>query len=101
LSPEKQILGDRELFDSREFLVDHRDAVQQRLARRTQMDRLTVEQYLACVVRDIAGQNFHQRTFTSAVAANQTMDFARPQLKVDTVQRNHTAKANADLTTVK
>ncbi len=58
---EAEVLGDRQVFTERKFLVDDADARGHRGARVCESDRLAVDNQFAVVGRVNAGQNFAER----------------------------------------
>ena len=72
-----------------EFLMDHRDAVAQRVERRTQADVLALEAEGAGVWRIDAGDDLHQRRLAGAVLAHQRMDVAALEAERHVVERQN------------
>ncbi len=59
-------------------------------------DRDAVEQHLAAVRLDDAGEDVHQRRLPGAVFAEERVNFAALEIEVDAAQRLHAAKALDD-----
>ena len=85
VKPEDDVLGHRLRRHEREVLVDHADAGRDRIARRVERDRPTVEQDLATVRTVQAGEDVHERALAGAVLAEHGMDLADAQVEGDPV----------------
>jgi hypothetical protein len=78
-------------------LVDHADAVRDRVAGRPESDRHAVDLDLAAIRPVEPGQDAHQRRFAGPVLSDQGMDFAPGRLEIDVIVGHHRAKALADV----
>ena len=96
LAPDPDVLGDRHEAHQVEFLMDHGDAVLQRVERRLQADFLALEAEGAGIGRVDAGDDLHQRRFAGAVLAHQRMDMAALQAEGNVVERQHAGEGLAD-----
>ena len=76
LTAEEDVLGDGELGDQVELLVDDGDAVALGVAGAVQHERLAVEEQLAGVVGVGAAEDLHQRALAGPVLADEGMDLA-------------------------
>ena len=95
LAANPDVLRHRHKVHQVEFLMDHRDAVSQRVERRGQADFLALEPERAGVGRVDAGDDLHQRRLAGAVLAHQRMDMAALQAERDVVERQHAGKGLA------
>ena len=93
LAAEEQVVGDVQRGRDRQRLVDGLDPVRARIQRRAHVDRLAVEQDLALVGHDRAGEALDQRGLAGAVVADHGQDLARPQVEVRAAERGHVAVA--------
>ena len=75
------------------MLVDHADAGRDRIARRVEHDRSTVEQDLAAVRAVQAGEDVHERALAGAVLAEHGMDLTHAQVEGDPVVGEDTREA--------
>ena len=57
---------------------------------------MPVECHASFVIRQRPGQNFHQRAFAGAIAADQPVNFAAAQCELDPIQGGFAAKAFAN-----
>ena len=85
VQPEDHVLGDGLRRHEREVLMDHADPGRDRIARRVERDRATVEQDLAAVRTVQAGEDVHERALARAVLAQHGMDLADAQVEGDPV----------------
>ena len=74
LAADQDVLGDGEAGEEREFLVHCGDAGGEGGTGRSQARRRAVQQDAAFVGLDVAGQDFDERAFASAVGAEQRVD---------------------------
>src|SRR5580704_19742113 len=74
LAANPDVLGDRHVIHQVEFLMDHGDAVLQRVERRCQLDLLPLQFEGAGIGRVNPGDNLHQRRLAGAVLAHERMD---------------------------
>ena len=96
LRAEKDVLGDGQIGNDRQFLVHHADAGRERVARRAQMDGLAGHPHLALEAVMHAGDDLHHRRFAGAVLADKAVDFALHQREVHVAQRMHAAERLRD-----
>ena len=96
LAAQEDVLGDGQIGDLVEFLVDGDDAGILRLAGRGEVDRLALEDHLTGVALIHAGQDFHQGGFARAVLADKHMDFAPADIEVDIRERQDAGEAFGD-----
>src|SRR5262249_20369781 len=96
LPPQKQILRDGQLIDSRQFLVNHRDSVRERLARRTKPNRPALEMDFAVIIWKHSGQHFHQSALPRSIAANQPVDLAGLNAEIDSAERDNSPESDSD-----
>ena len=89
LAANPDILGDRHIGHQIEFLMDHRDAVLQRVERGSQPNFLAFEPEGAGVRGVDAGDDLHQRRFAGAVLAHQRVDMAALETEGNIVEREH------------
>ena len=97
LDAEKHVLGNRQIRRHAELLMDHGDAGRARVARRAEARRLPIEHKTAGEFRMHAGDDLHQRAFSRAVLADETMDLAGGKREVDTTKRLDAAEGLGDL----
>ena len=69
LDPEHDVLGDRHHGDEHEVLVHHADPRGDRIARRAERDRLSVQQNLARIRAVETVEDVHERRLAGAVLA--------------------------------
>ncbi len=96
LPAEQDVLGDGELRQQAELLMDERDAVRARLRRGRDLNRLTVDLDRAAVVREQAGEDAHDRRLAGAVLADQAVHLRGRELEIDPGDRGGGAKHLAD-----
>ena len=94
---EDDILRCGEKIDELEVLVDHTDAVFERILGGGDRDGFAVNVDLPLVGEIDAGEHVHQRRLAAAVFAEQRQDLALVQLKVDGVVRHHFAEPLRDI----
>ncbi len=78
------------------MLVHHADASVDGIARRAQVDNLSVDGDPALVGPIQPGQHVHQRALARAVFAQQGVDLAHAQVEIDVVHGQHAGKALDD-----
>ena len=76
LAAEKDVFADREIVGERKVLIDRLDAAFAGLLRRGEVDRLAVEQDLALVVVEHAGDRLDNGRFAGAVVAGERDNLA-------------------------
>ena len=76
LVAQKDVLRDREIGRDAELLMHHGDAGRVRIAGRAEMRLLPVDQEAAGEFGVHAGDDLHQRAFSGAVLADETVDLA-------------------------
>ena len=86
LVAEEDALGDRQVVDEVELLVDRRDAASERAGRVTVGERLAVEEDLAGGRLDDARDALDQRRLARAVGPEQAVDFAGRDVEVNALQ---------------
>ena len=96
LAAEVDVLGDGELGDQVELLVDDGDAVALGVARAVQHERLAVEDSSPRVVRVRAAEDLHQRALARPVLADDGVDLSGGDVEGDVVQRPHAGERLAD-----
>ncbi len=70
-----------------ELLAHQRNAAAVGIAHRAHSDRFAIEQKLSLIGHDRAGEDLQQRRFSGAVRPQQSLDFARGEIEIDTIQR--------------
>ena len=93
---EENVLGDRQLGNEIELLVDHADAELERVARAGDLHRLIANADLAAVLPIGAAENLHQRRLPGAVLAEQHVHFAAAEREIDAGQSDDTRKRFPD-----
>ncbi|MNZ63838.1 hypothetical protein D3C78_819920 [compost metagenome] len=96
LAAEKQVFGDREIFEKVHFLIDRADAKRLRLAHIGGRDFAALQKDRTAVAVINASQDFDERRFARAVFAKQGMDFTVPERKIDAIERRDPQKGFAD-----
>lgn len=74
---EEEVIGDGELLDEIEFLVDDADTGGLGIASILEASELAVKKEFAVVVRNHSGNNFHEGAFSGAIFSDDGMDFCR------------------------
>ena len=97
LAAEKDVLGDGQGRQDRLLLEDHGDAGIEGLARRSDVDRLAVDQNVALVGLIDAVQHLEQRGLAGAVLADEADDLALVDGEADIVQRLHAGEGFRDV----
>src|SRR5689334_23247762 len=92
LTPQEQIVDDRQGGGQSEILIDRFDSRVARIHRRAEMDRLAVHQDLAVVRRDRAGQRLDQCRLAGAVVADHRQDLARIKVEFRMIESGHAAE---------
>ena len=90
--PQEDVLGDREVRDEVQLLVDDADPEVAGVARAANLDGLTIEADLAGVLAVRAAEDLHQRRLPGAVLAEQHVDVAGVKRQVDVVERDDAGK---------
>ena len=85
--PISRFSADRQVGQQAELLVDDADAGLAHLGRARVADLLAVDQVVALVAPDGAGEDLDQRALAGAVLAGEAHDLAGAQLERDAVQR--------------
>ncbi len=96
LAADPDVLGHRHVVHQVELLMDHGDAVLERVERRGQLDLLALQPEGAGVGRVDAGDDLHQRRLAGAVLAHQRVDVAALQAERHVVERQHAGEGLAD-----
>ena len=78
------------------MLVDHADALPDRIARPLHRDGLFVDQDLAAIRLDQAIQDVHQRALAGAILADERVDLALTDFQIDLVIRQHAGELFRD-----
>src|SRR5262249_35940733 len=81
------VLLDRQVREQLGLLVDDGDAVRAVVVR----PRAAVDEDLALVARDLAGEDLHHRALARPVGSGDTEDLARCRVEVEAVQRDRVA----------
>ena len=97
LSPQEDVLRDRQMLRQVQFLVDHRDARFQRLRRIREALPMSLDLDRARIRLVDPGQDFHQRGLAGAVFPDQGVDRARTDGQADLPQRLDRAEALGDV----
>ncbi len=97
LGAKKNVLGHREVGGDAQLLMDHGDAGRMGVAGRSETGLSPVQHETAGIFRMHAGDDLHQRAFSRAVFADETMDLAGEQRKIDPTKRFDTAEGFGDL----
>ncbi|ERM03225.1 hypothetical protein Q644_12475 [Brucella intermedia 229E] len=92
-----QIFGNGQVPEQREILIDHLDAMMNRLDGIELADRFAVDQYLAVFRRVDARHDLDDGRFAGAVLACQTVDFAGLDGKGNVVQRPDATETFPDM----
>src|SRR5580704_6956163 len=92
-TPEIQVFGHGQVGDERELLVDEQDALLLGVERTGEGERLTLEDDLAGVRLQAAGQYLHERRLARAILTAEGVDLARTQVEADIFQRLHAREA--------
>ena len=93
---QKDVLGDREMRDEIQLLVNHPDTEIAGRPRAADVHRLAIEADLAGILAVGAAENFHQRRLAGAVLAEQHVDVAGVERQVDVVERDDAGERLAD-----
>src|SRR4029077_8414945 len=97
LPAEKHVLGDGELRRDRKLLVHHADAGGEGIARGAEMRWASVDAHFALIAGMHAGYDLHERALAGAVLADETVDLADLQRKIDGAQGLHAAERLGEL----
>ena len=92
LVAQKNILGNRQVRNGRQFLMHHADARSQSLARRAEMHPRAVNAHFAVIVVIDAGNDFHGGGFAGPVFADKTVNLAGMERHIDILQRRDAAE---------
>ena len=92
LVAQKDILGNRQVRNGRQFLVHHADARSQGLARRAEMHACAVDAHFTVIVVIDAGNDFHGGGFASPVFANEAVNLAGLERHINILQRRDAAE---------
>ena len=95
LTPDEDVLRDREVAHQVELLVDDADAELLRVLGRDRLVRLAVEEELALVDLVHAGEHLHQRRLAGSVLADQRVHLAGAQVEVHVLERLDAGEALA------
>ena len=97
LAPDPDVLGDRHVVHQVQFLMDHGDAVLERVERRAEPDLDAPQPEGAGVGRIDAGDDLHQRRLAGAVLAHEGVHRAALQSELDIVEREDAGEFLADV----
>ena len=97
LAPEQHVLGDGEVREQVDLLVDRADAGRLRGRRRAELVLLAVDQHGAGVDRVDAGQRLDQRRLAGAVLAHQRVHLAGVEPERDLVEGADAAEGDGDV----
>src|SRR6185312_7203244 len=89
LVAQEHALGDRQVLDEVELLIDRPDAARHRLRWLTRRKRLALYEDLALRWRHRSGDALDERRLARAVGAEQHMHLTRGHVEVDAVERPH------------
>ncbi len=95
LAAEEDVLGDRQVRDQVELLVDGGDPEPLGVLRTMDAHLLTAHEDPPGVGRIGTGEHLDQRALAGAVLTEQHMHLATAQVEVDTVERDHAGKGLA------
>jgi hypothetical protein len=85
LPPEKDIFGYREVWHEAKFLMDESDAEPISVGYVAENNTLTIHLDGSCVRMVDATKDFDQSRFARAIFAEEGMDFARPEVEIDSL----------------
>jgi hypothetical protein len=94
---QQHVLGDGQLGDVLQLLVDDGHAGRDGVAGRREVALLAVDEQPAAVGLVLAAEDLQQRALAGAVLAEQAHDLARPRLEADPVQRLDAGEHLADV----
>ncbi len=97
VAPQQVVVDHAEGGHVQRVLVEHPDALGQRVGRGMEGHRLAIQQDIAAGGRLIAGENLHQRALARAVLPHQGINLARLQHHVDAVVGLHRTEVLADI----
>ena len=89
LAADEDVLGGRHVVHQEQFLMNDADAQFLRGARSRNRDGLALDDDLASVGLDDAGEHLHQRRLAGAVLSHQGVDFAGAQVEARAAKRLH------------
>ena len=93
---DEDVLGHAQVGVAGDVLVNRRDAPVLAVLRIVNTDWLSIKQDLAFVGLMYAGDDLDEGRLASTVLAHQCMDFARPELEMNILQRPHPREALVD-----
>lgn len=85
LASERDILGDGELGQQAQFLVDERHAFAPRVRRARNVGLAPLDEDCAFVAVEEAREHTHQRGLAGPVFADEAVDLARVQIEIDAI----------------
>src|SRR5437773_2230836 len=94
---EKHIFADAQLGNEHEFLMNDVDAQIVSLVRGFNFDWLALPEKLSPVCFIEPGSDLHERGFSGAILADQSMDLAGPHIETDVFKHGDTAKGLGDV----
>src|SRR6266536_1588080 len=83
--------------DEIEFLIDRADAKRLRMPGILDLNLSTLEKDLSGTLMICPTEDFHERGFACAVLAEEDMNFAPPQLKINVIQRHDARESLPDV----
>ncbi len=93
---EQQVFEHGEALDQHELLMDHADPGSDRILRRAEANRLTVDAQFAGIGFEMPVEQPHQGRFAGAVFADNAVHLTGPDNQIDAVIRLDRAKALVD-----
>ena len=96
LVTKNDVLGDGEVLDEHEVLVDHANPVSNRVERALYLDALPTEVHLALVGLVQAVEHVHERALARTVLAKDGMDRLLLHVEVNAIERLERAKGLRD-----
>ena len=93
---EQNVLPDAEARNEISLLMNRRDALAERVARRVELNRVAVEENTAGIRANDAGDDLDQRRFACAVFAHQGVNLTRLQIEGNPIERLDAGKGFAD-----
>ncbi len=90
---EKDVLGDAQLWDQGEFLMDETDAQVLRGSRMAHLDRRSGPLHSSSVGLQDAAHDIHERRFPGAVLPDERVHFTVQNIESDTAEHRNTAEA--------
>ncbi|MNX85707.1 hypothetical protein D3C86_1175570 [compost metagenome] len=92
LAADPDVFRNRHVSHQVQFLMDHGDAVLQRIERGIETDRRAFQANFAVVRLVDAGENLHQRRFAGAILAHQRMHGAALEVELHIIERHDAGK---------